>query len=45
MASVGSPLLCAVPPRDDGAGPIAGFHRQTIFKSLKLSLVIWSSSE
>ena len=25
MASVGSPLLCAVPPSEDGAGPIASF--------------------
>jgi hypothetical protein len=34
-----------VPPSDDGAGPIAGFQRQASFKSLKLSLVIWSSGE
>ena len=30
---------------EDGAGPIPDFQRQAIFRSLKLSLLIWSSGE
>src|SRR5215471_9281569 len=45
IASLGSPFPCAVPPSDGGAGPISGFQRQATFRSLKLSLSIWSSGE